>query len=315
MSDPRLISDGYVGAARAWSWLIDPEQWDRQRTKEIRKELTRLLGRDFSSYQELETWWKKNDRNLVWSGTDERLEVRDRNVGIPADQDVYQRRQLHTLRFVVHQPGLYELWVFGPEPIGDISNHPEVNALYFDDEARSWEMRLDVADLIAIASGEQQRRIDEYLHGQFNKDFSTKEEWQKFFAQIPRPHPWRLTRSKAEEWVSLLKVWGDKPFFRDQSVRNLQAETGLSYSSLEDFMIWLQNPENALGEEWAKGEKVVRAAYDTPEPFSTKRIALGWLNLMTDQTFDSPEQWVQWWQVNHKNLILSADGRKLVSKS
>jgi hypothetical protein len=41
---------------------------------------------------------------------------------------------------------------------------------------------------------------------------------------------------------------------------------------------------------------------------------LDWLKLITDETFDSPEQWVQWWQMNHANLILSADGRKLVSK-
>jgi len=46
--------------------------------------------------------------------------------------------------------------------------------------------------------------------------------------------------------------------------------------------------------------------------FSSKRLALDWLKLITDQTFDSPEQWVQWWQKNHSNLILSADGRKLV---
>jgi hypothetical protein len=79
-------------------------------------------------------------------------------------------------------------------------------------------------------------------------------------------------------------------------------------------MVWLQNPENTRGEEWGKGEEVVRDAYDGPEPFSNKSLALDWLKLITDQTFDSPEQWVQWWQKNHSNLILSADGRKLVGK-
>jgi hypothetical protein len=77
-------------------------------------------------------------------------------------------------------------------------------------------------------------------------------------------------------------------------------------------MVWLQNPENTLGEEWVKGEKTL-AAYDGQEPFSNKRLALDWLKLLTDQTFDSPEQWVQWWQKNHSNLVLSADRRKLVS--
>ena len=313
MSDPTQISSGYVGAARAWAWLIDPEHWDSERTKQIRKELTRLLGRDFSSYQELAAWWEENDRYLVWSGTDELLEVRKRDLDAQANEGVYQLRQLAAGRFV-GQRRLQELWFFGPKPVGDVSSNPELNALYFDDEARSREMKLDVAYLIVILSGEQQRRIQEYLHNRFKEDFSTKEEWQKFFSQIPRPYPWRMTRSEAQEWIGLLQAYGDKPAFRAQSVRNLQAKTGMSYSSQEDFMVWLQNPENTLGEEWSRGEQVVRAAYDTPEPFSTKRIALEWLKLMTDQTFDSPDDWAQWWQKNHSNLTLSADGRKLVSK-
>jgi hypothetical protein len=313
ISNPRLISDGYVAAARAWSWLIDPEQWDTERTRQTRKELTRLLGRDFSSYQELEAWWKQNNRNLVWSGTDELLEVRERDFLAPADQDAYQLRQFDAQRFVVPNH-LSEPWIFGPKPVGGVSGYPEFTALYFDREARTRELRLDVADLIVILSGEQQRRIQEYLHNHFKEDFSTKEEWHRFFAQIPRPHPWHMTRSEAQEWIRLIRVDGDKPVFRVQSVSNLHVETGLNYSRLEDFVIWLQNPENTRGEEWEKGEQVVRA-YDGPEPISNKRMALDWLKLITDQTFDSPEDWVLWWQENHSNLVLSADGRKLASKT
>jgi hypothetical protein len=269
INDPIVISDGHVAAARAWAWLIDPEQWDSERSRQIRKELARLLGRDFSSYQELEAWWNQNDQNLVWSASGELVEVRKRDSQVPEDHDVYQLRQLVDMGHIFGWSRLSEPWVFGPKPVGGVSNYPEFTALYFDNEARFRAMRLDVADLIVILSGEQQRRIDEYLHSRFKQDFSTREEWQKFFAQIPRPYPWRMT---------------------------------------------LQNPENTLGEEWEKGEKIL-AAYDGPEPFSPKRLALEWLKLLTDQTFDSPEQWVQWWEKNHSKLVLSADGRKLVTKT
>ena len=318
MNDPRLISDGYVAAARAWAWLIDPEQWGSERTRQIRRELTRLLGRDFSSYQELEVWWQNNQK-LVWSGTGELLEVRKWDSLVPENHDVYQLRQLDVGRIVGQshlfgQNRLSEPWAFGPKPAGGVSNYPEFTALSFDNEARFRAMRLDVADLIVILSGEQQRRIEGYLRSRFNQDFSTREEWRKFFAQIPRPYPWRMTRSEALEWISFIQVDGDKPAFRIQSVRNLQAKTGMSYSSQEDFMVWLQNPENTLGEEWGKGENIL-AAYDGPEPFSPKRLALAWLKLLTDQTFDSPELWVQWWEKNHSNLVLSTDGRKLVTRT
>jgi hypothetical protein len=231
INDPRLISDGYIAAARAWAWLIDPEQWDSERTRQIRKELTRLLGRDFSSYQELEAWWNQNNQNLVWSGSGELLEVRTRDSQVPENHDVYELRQLDVGR-IVGQSRLSEPWAFGPKPVGGFSGYPWVNPFPFDNEARFRAMKLDVADLIVILSGEQQRRVEEYLHSRFNQDFSTKEEWQKFFAQIPRPYPWRMTRVKAQEWIGTLRVWGDKPAFRIQSVRNLQSETGLDYSRL-----------------------------------------------------------------------------------
>jgi len=56
---------------------------------------------------------------------------------------------------------------------------------------------------------------------------------------------------------------------------------------MEDFLVGLQNPENTLGEEWDKESKLSRCLR-RPEPFSSKRLALDWLKLITDQTFDSP---------------------------
>jgi hypothetical protein len=65
INDPVQLSNGYAAAARSWSWLIDPEQWEGDRTKRIRVQLRRLLGKDFPSYEELNTWWDKNGRYLV----------------------------------------------------------------------------------------------------------------------------------------------------------------------------------------------------------------------------------------------------------
>lgn len=38
------------------------------------------------------------------------------------------------------------------------------------------------------------------------------------------------------------------------------------------------------------------------------------LKQLTRNTFDSPQQWVQWWHDNRGNVVLSEDGRTLVTK-
>ena len=42
---------------------------------------------------------------------------------------------------------------------------------------------------------------------------------------------------------------------------------------------------------------------------------LATLKELTGKTFDSPEEWVRWWHDNRTDLVLSGDGRKLVTKS
>jgi hypothetical protein len=38
------------------------------------------------------------------------------------------------------------------------------------------------------------------------------------------------------------------------------------------------------------------------------------LKLLTGNTFDSPQQWAQWWHDNRASIALSEDGRMLVTK-
>jgi hypothetical protein len=116
-------------------------------------------------------------------------------------------------------------------------------------------MTLDAASCIDILTGEQQRRIQEYLQGRFGGDLSTRDEWQKFF-HAPKP--------------------------RERGLRRL-AEA-----------------------------QVVFALYDDPYELRSQKPAMDWLNAITLQTFDSPEEWVRWWEASHPKFALSEDGRILV---
>jgi hypothetical protein len=196
MDNPEEIGEGYAGAARIWAWLIDPEQWDGERTKQIRKELTRLLGRDFSSYAELEAWWKDNGDSLAWSGTGELLEIREPEHPVLSDpSDEYLREPYVYLPFRDKYYVVPEF--FGHEPAkgftfggGSISPLVRRSAwqefpLFGDPEARLRGLKLDAAACIEIVTGEQQRRVQEYLHSVIGKDFSTYAEWREF---LPRAH-------------------------------------------------------------------------------------------------------------------------------
>lgn len=74
MYDHDVIQAGYLFAANSWFSLIDPEHWESERSRQVRTELDRFIGRDFSSYDELQSWWKQNSTLLIWSGKDQALE-------------------------------------------------------------------------------------------------------------------------------------------------------------------------------------------------------------------------------------------------
>jgi hypothetical protein len=323
INDPREVSKGYVAAAQAWAWLIDPEQWESERASQIRTELKRLLGRDFSSYTELTEWWKTNGDYLAWSGTDELLEVRETEQAVPASpSDDYIRdpyvyipfpsKRYEAPRFFSHEPPKAFSLTAAASPIVRYSSWREFD-IYIDSEARLRGLKLDAAACIRIVTGEQQRQVQEYLHSMIGEDFSTYAEWRDFFAQSPRQNPWRMQRSHANALITNLEQnSGDSSLLREKyQVRMLQQETGQSYSHVYEFIEWLQNPENTRYDEWENAGSVFNL-YDDPQ-LQKRNSALYWLKQVTGQNFDSPEQWTQWWQANHSNLTLSEDRLKLVN--
>jgi len=320
IDDPQEIGKGYAGAARIWAWLIDPEQWDGERTKQIRKELTRLLGRDFSSYAELEAWWTSNGENLAWAGTDELLEIREPEHPVDSEpSDNYLREPYVHLpfpskyyvapEFFGHEPPLPFTFGGSFSPMVRKSSWPQF-PLYGDPEARLRALKLDAAGCIEIVTGQQQRRVQEYLHKVIGGDYSSYTEWRNFFARSPRQNPWTVRRREVAALIDLLQRSRNSPGTEESEVRNLQVKTGLSYSSLDDFIEWLQNPDNTRFEEWENAATVF-VVYDAPE-LSTHQNALAWLKMITGKNFDSPEEWVQWWHANRSNVVLSPDGLKLV---
>lgn len=120
-----------------------------------------------------------------------------------------------------------------------------------------------------------------------------------------------MRRSEVAGLIALLQGNRSYPGAEKNQVRNLQIKTGLSYSSPDDFIEWLQNPENTRYEEWEKASTVF-GVYDDPE-LHRQKSALVWLKMMTGKNFDSPEEWERWWRANRSNLVVSADGLKLVS--
>jgi len=258
LDDPAAIREGYVLAARTWFWLIDPEQWESDRTLEIRANLAHLIGHYFSSYDELSAWWEENNQYLTWSAEDQLLEIHrtDWQMAhpdawtLPPKLSAVERLRRDGPRWL--DQSAIQFNQFGP---------PELlyGSAVLDPEARLRGLKLYVADSVDVLLGERQRRIHDYLVSLTGKDYATAEEWTR----------------------ALNQVRGNDP----------------------RFTTW----QNAT-------VMVVDLCLEDHGAIHCPRQTLKTLKLLTGNTFDSPQQWAQWWHDNRASIALSEDGRMLVTK-
>ena len=321
INDPPSIESGYHSAARTWFWLIDPEQWESERTTQIRKELARLLGRDFSSYDELRSWWEQNGESLTWSSDHQLLEIPEPDEWDSTSSYVYHQQHPRVGISVVEEVrGLGPQWLSGwgygldPAPADSSAVVADSSAVLNDREARLQGLKFYVDDSIEILTGERQRRVHELLRNMTGSDFETEDEWRKALDQIRPTNPWQMSPFEAQDWVSLIRR--TKNTTRESStLAGLQKRTGLNYANLEDFVPWLESPENTRSSDWEKASAMVGdlCVHDKGQIRCPSRT-LAILKELTGKTFDSPEEWVQWWHDNRANVLLSGDGRTLVTK-
>ena len=322
MNDPPSVEVGYLSAARAWFWLIDPEQWASDRTSQFRREIARLLGRDFSSYDELRSWWEQNSGSLVWSAQDQLLEVHKVDQWGLASPYTYHQQHPGARRSVVEQVrerGPQWFGASGPDPVPSATGRDfddQFLSPAFDLEARLRGLKLYLADSMEVLTGERQRRTREFLRNITERDFATENEWQNALDQIRSTNPWQMSLFEAQDWVSLIRK--NRNTIREAgTLAGLQKKTGLNYASLEDFVPWLENPENTRAQDWEKASAMINdlCLDDRGYQYHCPLRTLATLKELTGKTFDSTKEWVRWWQDNRANLVLSEDGRRLVTKS
>lgn len=304
MDDPSAIEWGYHYAARSWFWLIDPEQWESERTRQMRKELAGLLGRDFSSYDELRSWWEQNGESLVWSSDHQQLETPETDEWNLANAYAYRQQHPRVGPSMVEEVRDYGL---DPAPA-------DSSAVLNDREARLQGLKLYVDDGIEIVTGKRQQRTREYLRNMIGRDFETEDEWRKALDQIRSTNPWQMSLFEAQDWVSLIHRTSNTSR-QASTLAGLQKRTGLKYTNLEDFVPWLENPENTRSSDWEKASRMISdLCLDDNGQIRCPSRTLAILKELTGKTFDSPEEWVQWWHDNRANVLLSGDERTLVTK-
>jgi hypothetical protein len=308
------IELGYHQAARSWFWLIDPEQWQSERTTQIRKELARLLGRDFSSYDELRSWWEQNGESLIWSSDHQLLEIPEPDEWDSTSSYAYHQRHPRVGISVVE-----ELRGFGPQWLLGVAYGfdpapADRGAVLNDREARLQGLKLYVDDNIEILTGERQRRVRELLRNMTGSDFETEDEWRNALDKIRPTNPWQMTPFEAQDWVFLIHRTSNAAQ-EATTLAGLQKRTGLNYANLEDFVTWLENPQNTRASDWEKASAMVGdLCVDDKGQIRCPIRTLATLKQLTGKTFDAPAEWAQWWHDNRTNVVLSGDGRTLATK-
>ena len=323
MYDHSTIQWGYMSAANAWFSLIDPEQWESKRNRRIRDEFARFVGRDFSSYDELRSWWDQNNGSLIWSGKDRTLELRQPDEWEQADPYLLRTHRPTqgwiSLVQKIHNDGPDWIVPFqkGADPM-PVSTEREFDDTMLsancDREARLRGLKLYVTDGIEVLTGRQQSRAEAFLRHLTGKDLDTIGEWMESLNQLQSQNPWRISPSFAQDL--LRGIYRNKHTSREAyTLADLRERTGLDYSQVEDFIPWLENPENTRGDEWEKAQLMVQDLCLEDVGGHCPRIALETLQQLTGKTFASPEEWEQWWNQNKADIILSADGRTLTVRT
>jgi hypothetical protein len=238
LDDPAAIREGYVLAARTWFWLIDPEQWESDRTLEIRGNLSHLIGHYFSTYDELSAWWEENNQYLAWSAADQLLEVQKTDWQMahpnawtpPLTLCAVERLRRDGPRWL-DQPAI-QFSQFGP---------PELlfGSAVLDPEARLRGLKLYVADSVDVLMGERQRRIHDYLVSLTGKDYATAEEWTQALNQVrgndPRFTAWQNATVMV---VDLCLEDHGAIHCPRQTLKTLKLLTGNSFDSPAQWAQW-----------------------------------------------------------------------------
>jgi hypothetical protein len=313
LNDDTEVTLGYAAAARTWYWLADPDQWDSARTAQIRRELARLLGREFSMPGELEAWWTSHAGDLVWSGTDERLDVRPKT-----SFDLAHPRTSPRMRYPATPESAVEVirhhWQeLDPARASSFSRGEIVpfRAALLDPDARLRGLTLAAADAIRIVSGEEEREGRDAIARVMGRTVTSKAEAQAFFATNPPPGPLRVWQSRAREWIALVETYGPSEQYRRLYVDSLRELTGKRYSTPEEFLPWLLDPANVRGDEWLRARDAVNRLPDDGGPPIMTRLAMDWLRDLTGERLATPDAWVAWWAANRHRLALARDRRHL----
>jgi hypothetical protein len=132
----------------------------------------------------------KNSEYLAWSGTDELLEVQEPEHPVRSEPSYNYLRQPY-VRVSFPDKNYLPPGFFGQAPpkaftfaaadsrmASDSSRHEF--PLYGDPEARLRGLKLDASSCIDIVTGEQQRRVQEYLHDLIGENFRLMQNGRSF---------------------------------------------------------------------------------------------------------------------------------------
>lgn len=242
LNDHEAIDKGYRLAARTWFWLIDPDEWDRGRTKEIRGGLAHLTGHDFSSYEELSSWWEANQEFLTWSAEDQLLETHKTEWQIDHPNG-YLPPPVPVLCVVEQLRKRGPVWLYGADPqLNDPLN--EFGSAILDREARLRGLKLFVADDIDVLTGERQRQTREYLRSLTGRDYETEDEWWRALNAItvlrnnwndPRFWEWQSATQRIPDLCLENQHYDHCPI---GALKNLKELTGNQFDSPEQWVQW-----------------------------------------------------------------------------
>jgi hypothetical protein len=304
---------GYVQAVDTWISLLDDDDWDTARGREIRAALERFVPTQ-PTFSDLDRWWRENRPYVGSTGSGRTLivDAAAKAKDAPVDRDRREPPASAVEQIVGTPPGFACNTGTAGTPDSDGLSCKVVRGVEFvrvrvfvnklrDRESTQKALFRLASRNIDRLSGKHSRDVHARLRALTKQDFATNAEWRAWISSKDIQLRFRVHPNSAAYWIKRL----DGGRFPDDLKRfqTLRTATGQRFETADAYIRWLSDPDHIAhapnpqeAQWWLVYLKAIRPRLEKDPDVRRP------LEQLTGEQYDDAGDYVRWLQ-NPDNVL------------